>query len=131
MPITFTELTNKQGVIAKKYSSENGKTVVTPAANVYDATGKTLVLEETEVATYLDSMAEENSKAIVLGVWPDAEGQWEEFDIVTNNDERLDPSAGIISRSTSYFQYANHDQVSLMYLDFDSESEDRQLFFDE
>lgn len=130
MELQLTEITNQSGVICKKYNEVNGELQVTPAANVYEATGKTLRLADTDVCGYLDSLSSENSKAIILGVWSGSEN-WDEFDIVTNSSDKKDPANGVISRTADYFAYANNGSTSLMLLDFDSESSDRDLFIDE
>lgn len=130
MIINLTELTNQTGPICKKYEVIEDKVEIRPCANVHSAVGRTLTLEDTEISNYFDSLAKENNKCVVLGVWEGSK-DWMEYDVVVSNDPKKDPNAGVISRSSEFYKYSNNDTISLMLLDFDSESDDRELFFDE
>ena len=110
--ILLSELKNKLGNFNKTYLADGS---ILQAANVVQASGKTVELPIDEVSNYFDTLCEKTDTAVVLGV-----AEFEEYDIVTLSSRELNREKRVIARAQDYFAYANHDSVSLILLDHDS-----------
>ena len=125
--ILLTELTSNQGTICKKYSvNPDGSHTVVAAPAIYDATSKTIPLEFGAVGEYLNNLAKSPEKCILLGVHGNVD---EEFQLTTE----ANVSDGKIARTKEFFDWCNSGNISLVYLDFDSNASDalRQRFLSE
>ncbi len=132
MTITLSEFTNKIGNFNKQIEiNKTGEVKIDSAANVVSASAKTMTMGLDDVASYIDSLKKRYDTALVLGVWRDGIENWNEYDIEISGSE--DPANGIIARTKKFFQYANNDSTSLMYLDFDGDHDEktRNVFLSE
>lgn len=111
MIVTFSEISDNYNSINKTINADGSKS---PNASVYSAKGRTVRLELQDFKTYLESLSSQPEKAVILGVTG-----LEEFEIATKKNM----AGNQIARTRDFFKYCNSDQVGLMLLDIDSNSD--------
>jgi len=129
MTIRLTELTSRQGTIAKKYQiSPDGEVNIISAPAIYSGIAKNIELTFDNVSEYLDNLAKSPEKCLLLGVCGKT---GEEFNLTTAENSKREQ--GTIARTLEFFNWCNSGNISLLYLDFDSDAPDalRQRFLKE